>query len=421
LGLFQDETYQEYINSLRNEIESRDNTDELKKRILLSDDGSMFIESVMSSEEHQKLIQELGEDGIWFHPLSTAEEIRRILNPSSCADILLFKRADYIADHARTRRVFLKRKKIYEQNGKDFSLTNYYKEDKLFAKYLNILKPQIKQSCKKVEAGFVFATEPNGICERTEFGNIIYLSESLSYFLHFMNFSFINYSHLGIHFDASEINESLLIATRVMLGVEALDFDLDPRYDSIPPDAIHNNIRLVEQQLMFIIGHEYAHHSLKHLANSKLTVLQSNQVFKTTNTTVPKFYNYSQKQEFEADWYAFKNTKLKKEEKEEMLNAAFLFFIYLDIHKHVQDYLNPSCLHYKTHPDPLDRLWNLRKKIPNGIGATTAELKEKIQSANGLKKILSLQLPYNIELFENSGSIYISKYKSKKLVDRIDY
>jgi len=197
--------------------------------------------------------------------------------------------------------------------------------------------------------------EPNGVCEKTKFGNIIYLSESLSYFLFYMNLSFLEFHNFSMEIEQNL--ESLLIGLRVMLGVESLDFDLDPRHDILPKHIIENNNFLVNQQLMFIIGHEYAHHSLGHLNNSKFHKMNSNDLFKVQGEN-NKIYNYSQKQEFEADWYAFKNTKLKKEKKASILNGAFLFFIYLDVYDSVKQYLHPSVKAYKTHPEPIDRLWN---------------------------------------------------------------
>jgi hypothetical protein len=212
---------------------------------------------------------------------------------------LLYKQADYIIDHCRTRRVFLKRKEIWEKANREWSLSDFYNQPKNFANYLNILKPYIKKQCKPVETGFVFMIEPNSICEKTKFGNIIYLSESLSYFLHFMNFAMIKFSSFEI--EKTTGDESLLIALRVMLGTESLDFDLDPRYDILPQSIINENNTFVNNQLMFIIGHEYAHHALGHLKNSKIKSMASSDVFKTQNKDY-KIYNYSQKQEFEADY-----------------------------------------------------------------------------------------------------------------------
>ena len=414
-----DDNFKNYIDSLKSEIKKRDNKAELNKKIVFTDSGAFFINSHMSLEEHEKLVGEIGQEGIWFYPICTKEEIHRIQNPQNCKDLLLQKQASYIADHARTRRVFFKRKELFDQNKQDWSLSKFYDQFNHFDQYLKVLKPNIKRRCKSVDVGFVFMTEPNGICERTEFGNIIYLSESLTYFLHFMNFVMLTF--LSFEFDQEQRYESLYIGLRVMLGAESLDFDLDPRYDTLPNEIVTANNNLVEKQLMFIIGHEYAHHVLGHLNNTNLLTLSSHELFMTNNET-HKIYNYSQKKELDADWHSLKNTKLTKKEKEEMLNGAFLFFIYIDIFRHVQEYLFPQGSIYKTHPDPLDRLWKLRKKTSNPIGFNRSELNAFIDHADNLKKGLAEELlPYRPELFEFTGSVYLSKYKNKKLVDRIDF
>ena len=259
-------------------------------------------------------------------------------------------------------------------------------------------------------------TETNGICEKTEFGNIIYLSESLSYFLHFMNFAILDFQDFEI--GTQEKSDAFFIAMRVMLGVESLDFDLDPRYDSLPNSVIEANNNLVNKQLMFIIGHEYAHHSLKHLDNSKMYSITSSD----NKEKIQKIYNYSQKQEFEADWFAFKNSKLNKDEKSELLNGAFLFFVYLDIYQTITKFLFPANSTYSTHPEPLDRLWRLRTRIKNNVGYSKKELENFIDYAGDYKKFLIKEaLPYKSDLFEFYGSLYLTKYKTKRLIDRIDF
>lgn len=413
------EKYKEYIDSLKSEIDKIDNKNELNKKMILSEGGSLFIQSMKTAEEHSKLVEELTEEGIWFYPICTKSEIIRLLNPKNCNDILLYRQADYIIKHCRTWRVFLKRKEIWENKNRIWSLTDFYNQHKNFSNYLNILKPHINRQCKSVESGFIFMVEPNGVCEKTEFGNIIYLSESLSYFLFYMNLTFLEFYNFSM--DAEQNHESLLIGLRVMIGVESLDFDLDSRHDTLPNHVIESNNLLIEQQLMFIIGHEYAHHSLGHLNNSKLNKVYSKDLFKVQSGD-NKIYNYSQKQEFEADWYAFKNAKLKKEEKAAMLNGAFLFFIYVDLYDFVKETISPSIKIYKTHPKPIDRLWNLRKKITNSIGYTRKELNEFIDYSTKIKDYLREDtLPFQTDLFELTGSIYLTKFKTKNLIDRIDF
>ena len=184
----------------------------------------------------------------------------------------------------------------------------------------------------------------------------------------------------------------------------------------MPSHIIDTNNDLVNSQIMFIIGHEYAHHTLGHLRSANTLKVFPNEL------NFQKAYNYFQKQEFEADWYSFKNIKATKDEKTEILNGAFLFFIYVDIYNIVRDYLLPSNNKYQTHPNPLDRLWKLRKRITNDMGFSRKELELFIQDAQDYKDFLINEaLPYKSELFEFKGSVYLSNYKTKKLVDRIDF
>lgn len=56
------------------------------------------------------------------------------------------------------------------------------------------------------------------------------------------------------------------------------------------------------------------------------------------------------------------------------------------------------------------------------MGFSRKELELFIQDAQDYKDFLINEaLPYKSELFEFKGSVYLSNYKTKKLVDRIDF
>lgn len=83
---------------------------------------------------------------------------------------------------------------------------------------------------------------------------------------------------------------ALVLAIRIMLQKEALDFELDPRGD-VPEDV---NVQLETYtlfEMFFVIAHEYSHSILKHL--------DSRNIVESTDHYV--YYNQSQLQEFEAD------------------------------------------------------------------------------------------------------------------------
>ena len=79
-------------------------------------------------------------------------------------------------------------------------------------------------------------------------------------------------------------------------------------------------------------------------------------------------------------------------------------------------------MQYQTHPKPVDRLWKLKKRINNDIGFSKKELESFIKDAQVYKDfLLNEALPYKPDIFEFYGSLYLSKYKTKELVDRIDF
>ena len=114
----------EYVEFLKSEIDKRDNKEDLNKQMILTEEGSLFIHSYRTKEEHDRLISIVGEDGVWFYPVCTTDEIKRVLSPKNCADIILNKQAEHIVDHCRKRRVFLKRKEKSFSSAKICMLMN---------------------------------------------------------------------------------------------------------------------------------------------------------------------------------------------------------------------------------------------------------------------------------------------------------
>ncbi len=186
------------VNELKNEIEKRANKDELYKKIIFTDTHVFFINYVMDIKEHEKLLAKVGEDGVWFLEICTEDEVKAILNPQSNFDLLLEHRAINIIDNPRLLRVFKYRKKNYLlQYNSDWSLTKYFAKDKLFKQYIQKVKPHLRKKCESINAGFIAMPEINGICEKTRFGNIIYISEHLSSFLFYMNLVMIEFDDFG--------------------------------------------------------------------------------------------------------------------------------------------------------------------------------------------------------------------------------
>lgn len=411
----------EISDSYINEILKRDNSEELKKEIIILKDKIYHVLNVITDSEYKTLVDKIGEEGMWYILFCTEDEIINLLHPKNTYDILLKLRADNIVDYPRLVRIFKKRKEDYLYNSNTWSLTSYYSEyDCLFDKYIEVLNPNIREECKNVARGFIPMREINGVCSKTPFGNIIFLSEYLKEFLFFMNLSILNFE--GYPIDKKTRRESLLLALRIMLVSEVPDFDLDPRYDSLPQGLVDHNDFIVENQLLFIIGHEYAHHTLNHLKDTQVLNIKSTEIVQNTKySETVVLYNQMQLEEFDADYHSFKNVEFNTYDENHIADGAFSFFIYIDIYEHVKEYIFPSNKLYKRHPSPIDRIYELRKRINPEIGYSNNQIEKMILNAKNIKESLNEDLSYNTEIFEDKGSIYLSEYKTSFLVDRIDY
>lgn len=344
------------------------------------------------------------------------EEILQIRNQKTSSDYLLWLRAEAIVDSARAVRIFRKR----AQKLKDWSLTKYYESSFQFHKnYINEVAKYYRTKISALPAGMAFIDEVNAMCINSDFGDVIAVSEALSYFLFYMNIAFLGES-LGLH--DRDISAALAIAIRTMLGHESLDFDLDPRGDL--PTHTHETIQnYTNFQIFFTFGHEYAHHTLGHLSSAKLANIKLRDIVHITESESSiRCFQYAHRKEYEADWFAIKNIKGNKDFRSALADSAFLMFIYFDILDHVYQYMSLCNGISKTHPRPLDRLWKLRKKLNKRIGSSPEIIETNILIANSFKNTLTSEwLPFHMDKLEIYGSYYLPSYKKEILKDRIDF
>jgi len=255
--------------------------------------------------------------------LCDADEIERIFNVSSADDYLLKLRANATVEHIRIYRVFLSRKRKHRG---EWSFSKYF-DMAPFDNYINHLSDDDYTTAEKLSAGFVFCNSPNGRIIKTEFGNIITISESLRYFIYFMNLACLDFEESDLPGDVRAA--AIKIAIRTMLQTEALDFDIDPRGEI--PEPVDKECQYhTDRQLEFVIGHEYSHHFLGHLDNGKL-IDESMMATLDSQEFKHKTYSYLQQDEFAADIDAIERPIYSLEEREDMLNRALFFFVYLDI------------------------------------------------------------------------------------------
>lgn len=389
------------------------NREATAKKLYVSEKYIIYLQAVYPNSD----LHEITESNRFYYPICTREEIQRIQSPQNAYDLLLKIRADAIADHPRTTRTFLKRRDIH---GDGWSLTGYYASSD-FDRYIARLTPSQADLCASLPAGYVPSREPHGYCLNTEFGRLIAVSEPLKHFLYFMCINLF-----GSQFDIAEEDKfsAFMIAARAMLLTESPDFDLDPRCEL--PETFATFIeKVVDDQLQFIIGHEYAHALLGHHAGAQIS--EAPTYMFAPQGTAKKWYNPSQQQEFEADAGALLHPNYSDWECAEILNAATAFFLQLDLFYCISDFINPSINLYKTHPDPIDRIWALRKAVSEKRGLPEhafpeEELSSAIERGKKIKQLLTQEfLPFQIEALEGYGSMYLPNHRGTPLADRFDY
>lgn len=354
----------------------------------------------------------------FYNPVCTKEEIERIFNVQTPSDFLLKLRADTIVDNMRLFRVY-RNKAI--ANPENWSLEKSF-VTKHYDSFLKNIEQDKLDICKSVNYSNIFSTETNGFLYNNEFGNIITISDSLQYFFKFMNLGLLEF---GRKVPKRIAINSIRIAIRVMLQSEALDFLMDPRGIITRELAIiiHNPI---QYQMQFIAGHEFAHLLLGHLDNKKLC---SKPLIKSLFSGCEdygseKFYNHSQKNEFEADIKSIEFANYGNIERIKVFEAALLWFASLDLHEAVENYIFPP-MGRPTHPPARDRFENLLQKIPMKKNYNYTKWLKLISLVEELKKLFIEEVGYNIEQYEMYGSVYLdkpnTKWRGKELIDRVDY
>ncbi|GLB49395.1 M48 family metalloprotease [Neptunitalea lumnitzerae] len=394
----------EYLDELESALSKHPDFENIKDNYIIDKQNNTLIqilERIPISE-----VEDLTDEQRFYYPMCNKSEIKRIFNVKNSDDFLLKYRADQIADDVRLTRVFLK----IRTNSINWNFSNYF-DSSFFNNYIETLPNTEKNKCKEISFGTIYLKEANGYCMKTDFGNIIVISFALRYFLYYMNLF-----HLGPQYNlnSQDISNAFLIAVRTMLGTESLDFELDNRGDI--PEELHLEIEsMVDGQMMFVIGHEFAHHYLDHLEQASLGYLKVTSTDKNT-----PFYNYSQKRELEADYNSVMKPEIPNEERNLIANGAFTFFIWLDLFKSVKEYIFPPSSLMKSHPNPIDRIWELRKKLNDEIGVTKEQLLSLVESYKPFKENLIKDLPYQIHIFEYYGSLYLSSQK-KITHDRLNF
>lgn len=362
-------------------------------------------------KEQEKLIQRH-----FYRPFCSEEEINRIFNVQTSKDYLLKLRADKIADNMRLFRVY--RNKVLNHKGKKWTLEKSFKVNH-YRKFFNSLKREDKIKCKEVVYGDIFSKEPQASIIKTNYGPVVNISQSLEYFLKFMNLCLLDFEK---DIPGTVRINSLRIALRIMQETEALDFLMDPR--GIIPSEIEESINnLVSYQLQFIVGHEFAHYILGHLGSANIIEINLTSS-KIGDESKVKIYTNEQTAEFEADLASLTLPNYDKQELLYLYEATILFFASLELYEHFKNcFAPPPITRLKTHPEPLERIEKLLKNKP--LDLNLDKIARLLELVEDLKEVISEDVSLNYDFYEIYGSAYLSEanteWRGKELIDRVDY
>lgn len=371
----------------------------------------------MAPDEQQPIPEEIARH--FYRPICSEQEIDRIFNVRCLSDYLLKLRADTAVDHMRIFRVLRNR---YLRSPTGWTLSSAF-EDEQFSAFASTLPEPARTMCEKATAGFIFSNDPNGACAPTPFGDLVTVSNSLEYFLFFMNLATYDY---GIPVPDSVRIASLRIGIRTMLKTEALDFLMDPR-GIIPPDLESAVWRSVRQQVRFVIGHEYAHMALKHLDKHRGLDLPLFASMRTESDDSPRrIYNPSEVQELEADNWALTSPVLTDQARRGFAIAALQWLGHIEVFQQVSDQLFPrSPAKVRSHPEPLERIWKVFEGPGTALGVPKDSVEALVLHCHGAKQFLQEDVAVHTDTYEFYGSVYLaepnSEWRGPELRDRVDY
>jgi len=397
----------EYIKQFFIDLENHKDYKKLKDNFIYDEEYNVLVH--IHSKFPLKELEGLKDEERSFYSFMSKVEIKRIFNIKNSEDYLLRLRAEQVQGDMRFKRAFTNLK---NRKNNSWSFTQHF-ETSLYNKYLKKLKTEHRKKCLNIPRGTIHAAEANGMCLKTPFGNIITLSSNLRQFLYYMNLFLFGHN---FEVPTIDIHTSFILAVRIMFGKESPDFEIDSRGKL--PNSIDREIsKLTDWQMSFIIGHEFAHHYLDHLKNSKLSQSLNVLSHKKSHT----FYTYRQEQEFEADLNSIIQTSYSSEHKSQLLNGAFYFFAHLFLFDQIDNYLFPRGTYSHTHPKPIDRMLTLRESIKEDIGMSKSELNDFISNTKEFSNFyLTEYVPFHVDQIEMEGSVYLPSYKKSYKIDRLD-
>lgn len=415
------EQYDENKNPLQNELKANSNFQEIYSN--LKKDGFHIHSMVKNRDEWSNLSDIQKQIRYSYLSVCSFEEVERLVAPSDESDYLLRIRADSILSNMRIFRTLQKRANSIKDT--EWTLTSQF-DDSIFELFKNEVVKKYVSRIDEICYGTIYSDFPNGFIEQTNFGPRIIISEALKFFLYFMNLGFYSFwDDDKIKILTETKGEAIFIGIRTMLLKESFDFELDPR-GNVPPEIHQILEQIVDIQLLFIVAHEYAHFLLNHLDDNYLVeknifhINSSNQNF---NPKILKIYTQSQIKEFEADEFAIEilcGNDINKKKK--ILLYSIYIMSYFDMLTSLKGAIKRKQYNKKTHPSPIERrekMMDLGNKIWDDEELKI--VKQTIHFSKIAKRKLIKHHSQHPSSLTTYGSFYLTQWKDKKMIDRVDY
>lgn len=382
--------------------------------LLPTNDGFFHLRGCIPKEEYEGL--SIGEYS--FLPFCSKKEIIRLRSINGPDDYLLRLRANSIIDSPRAVRVMASRREKYEESGRPWSLSHFYHSKDYYHKsYIELLNKKHRKLVKAVPSGLAYINEVNALCIKSLAGDVVLVSEGLEYFYYFMTIAFYGNKY-GIEW--VDRVDALIIAIRIIKGSESLDFEIDPRGE-LPHETERSIQFLVNQQMQFTFGHEYAHYLRGHIPSAD-TLMNMNSSAHFMN----ELALYSHLLEYEADYYALKNIEGRKKEFEAVTQGGFSVLIYLHfIEEYSKDLGIKKFSVSNTHPAAKDRVYKLFSNLGNKAPIDESVIDEMFSVVEEMSEVLQSRIEYLKDEYPDLlgfyGSIYLPSYIKRIKKDRLDF
>ena len=356
---------------------------------------------------------DLSREELFFQAFCSKHEIYRLRDIKNAHDYLLRFRAISLVDSARKVRQISQKREQYEVSGKNWSLSAYYHTLNNQPKsYIKRLSRSDRKKIKAIPFGFAPIDEVNALCIKSLAGDVVVVSETLQYFFYFMVICLYG-NEFG--FDLADSIDAGIIATRILIGSESADFELDPR--GILQESQRKQVQnRVDKMIEFTFGHEFAHFLCGHNADPYA---------EDTGHDINGLATYSHAKEFEADRRAVNNVVNDRKGQVQILCGAYDAFLSLHLIELLAKTISdiPKFSVSETHPGPVERIHRLRAGISILGQPSPIEIDNAIDAIEQRKNHILQRVAYinKPDLFSFYGSMYLPNLKGKLLTDRIDF